>query len=223
MDAAVGLLSAGIPIARVELVDVRSLQQVNTHSQTDYAEKPTLFLEFHGNEAGLKQDMAFARELVEDEGCEAFDVETDSKKRAKLWEARHNLAYAFSHGYPHKKMILTDVCLPLTELTGAIHHALEAIEASGVDGGAQGHVGDGNFHTILMYDPEAEFEQATKVNEQIVDYALERGGTCTGEHGVGMGKRKYQKREHGPALQVMAAIKQTLDPKGILNPGKIFQ
>lgn len=223
VDAAVGLLSAGIPIARVELVDVRSLQQVNTHSQTDYAEKPTLFLEFHGNEAGLKQDMAFARELVEDEGCEAFDVETDSKKRAKLWEARHNLAYAFSHGYPHKKMILTDVCLPLTELTGAIHHALEAIEASGVDGGAQGHVGDGNFHTILMYDPEAEFEQATKVNEQIVDYALERGGTCTGEHGVGMGKRKYQKREHGPALQVMAAIKQTLDPKGILNPGKIFQ
>lgn len=224
VDAAVAMLSAGIPIARVELVDSRSIKQVNLHSETDYLEKPTLFLEFHGNEAGLKQDVGFARELVEDEDCLAFEVETDSKKRTKLWEARHNLAYAFIHGYPKKKMMLTDVCLPLTELTGSIHHAREVIEASGLDGAVLGHVGDGNFHTILMYDPEKhdELDKANEVNEKIVDYSLSRGGSCTGEHGVGIGKSKYQRREHGNALDVMKAIKHTLDPKGIFNPGKIF-
>lgn len=224
VDAAVAMLSAGIPIARVELVDARSVKQVNIHSETDYLEKPTLFLEFHGNQAGLEQDVAFAKELVNDEGCLAFQVESDSKKRAKLWEARHNLAYAFIHGFPEKKMMLTDVCLPLTELTGSIHHAREVIDASGLDGAVLGHVGDGNFHTILMFDPKDEkgLDKANEVNEQIVEYALARGGTCTGEHGVGVGKSKYQRREHGDALDVMKALKQTLDPKGILNPGKIF-
>lgn len=224
VDAAVAMLSAGIPIARVELVDARSVKQVNIHSETDYLEKPTLFLEFHGNQAGLEQDVAFAKELVNDEGCLAFQVESDSKKRAKLWEARHNLAYAFIHGFPEKKMMLTDVCLPLTELTGSIHHAREVIDASGLDGAVLGHVGDGNFHTILMFDPKDEkgLDKANEVNEQIVEYALARGGTCTGEHGVGVGKSKYQRREHGDALDVMKTLKQTLDPKGILNPGKIF-
>lgn len=222
VDGAVKLLAAEIPIARVELVDVRSLQQVNQYSQTDYPEAPTLFLEFQGNEAGLQQNMAFAREQLDDEGCRSFETESDAQKREKLWEARHHLAYAFAHRYPDKKMMITDVCVPLTELTGAIHHALQAIEASGIDGGAQGHVGDGNFHTLLMVDPQTEFDRANEVNQQIVEYALSRGGTCTGEHGVGLGKRKYQQAEHGSALQVMSAIKQTLDPKGILNPGKIF-
>lgn len=224
VDAAVAMLSAGIPIARVELVDARSVQQVNIHSETNYEEKPTLFLEFHGNEAGLQQDVQFAKELVDDESCMAFEVETDSKKRAKLWEARHHLAYAFSHGFPHKKMMLTDACLPLTELTGAIVHAREAIDRSDLDGAVLGHVGDGNFHTILMYDParEGDPRQADRLNEQIVEYALARGGSCTGEHGVGIGKRKYQRTEHGAALDVMKAIKRSMDPKGILNPGKIF-
>lgn len=224
VDAAVGMLSAGIPIARVELVDARSVRQVNLHSETDYLEKPTLFLEFHGNKAGLQQDVTFAQELVSDHECLSFDVETDSKRRTKLWEARHNLAYAFIHGFPEKRMMLTDVCLPLTELTGSILHAQEAIADSGLDGSVLGHVGDGNFHTILMYHPdkEGDLDRANQVNGKIVDYALARGGTCTGEHGVGFGKNKYQRREHGAAYDVMASIKHTLDPKGILNPGKIF-
>lgn len=224
VQAAVNLLSAGIPIARVELVDARSIKQVNQHSGTDYLEKPTLFLEFHGNEAGLTQDVAFAREIINDEGGLSFDAEKDSKRRAKLWEARHHLAYAFIHGYPKKKMMLTDVCLPLTELSGAIRYAQECMKESGLDGSVLGHVGDGNFHTILMYDPEnaEELAKANELNEKIVSYSLERGGSCTGEHGVGIGKSKYQRREHGPALDVMKAIKTTLDPKGILNPGKIF-
>lgn len=222
VNAATMMLSAGIPIARVELVDTRSIQQVNLHSDTDYDEAPTLFLEFHGNEAGLKQDMLFAEELVNDESCRSFTVESDAKERTKLWEARHQLAYAFTHGFPQKKMMLTDVCLPLTELTDAIHYALQVIRESGVDGSAQGHVGDGNFHTLLMYDPATEREKVMTVNEQIVEYALARGGTCTGEHGVGMGKKKYQRMEHGAALDIMKAVKQTFDPKCILNPGKIF-
>lgn len=224
VDAAVGILSAGIPVARVELVDGRSIKQVNIHSETNYPETPTLFLEFHGNEAGLAQDVEFAKEIVTQENCTQFEYVTDSLGRAKLWEARHNLAYAFVHGFPKKKMILTDVCLPLSELTGAITHARKIIDESGLDGAVLGHVGDGNFHSLIMFDPNhnEDYIKANQINEEIVKYALTRGGTCTGEHGIGMGKSKYLPEEHGTALNVMKLIKQQLDPTGILNPGKLF-
>ncbi|WP_018132998.1 FAD-binding oxidoreductase [Effusibacillus pohliae] len=224
VDAAVSIISAGIPVARIELVDARSIRQVNRHSKTDYAEAPTLFLEFHGNEAGLQKDVEAARELAIDEGCSGFEFETDSKARAQLWEARHTLAYAFIHGFPGKKMMVTDVCVPLTELTGAVEHARRILDESGIAGGVLGHIGDGNYHVLLMIDPNdpEDLKRAEAINESIVEYALSRGGTCTGEHGVGVGKVKYQRREHGDALDVMAAVKQVLDPHGILNPGKIF-
>lgn len=224
IDAVVSILTAGIPIARVEFVDQQSIKQVNAYSGTDYPEAPTLFLEFHGNQAGLEADAAFTREMVEDHGCQDFHFETDSKARAKLWEARHNLAYAYIHGYPGKKLMTTDVCVPISELAGAIEYTRQAIEESGLTGGILGHVGDGNYHVALMIDVDdpAEMAKAHQLNEQIVHYALERGGTCTGEHGVGIGKSKYLPREHGTSLEVMKAIKQTLDPLGILNPGKIF-
>ncbi|MDF2683365.1 MAG: 2-hydroxy-acid oxidase, partial [Brevibacillus sp.] len=147
VDGAMSLLAAGIAIARVELVDSASIRQVNLHSETDYLEQPTLFLEFHGNEAGLAHDVSFAQELLQENDCVDFLVETDSKKRAKLWEARHNLAYAFKHGYPGKEMMLTDVCLPLSELTEAVVYTREVIDQSGLAGGVLGHVGDGNFHS----------------------------------------------------------------------------
>lgn len=224
VSAAVGILSAGIPVARVELVDGRSIKQVNIHSETNYQETPTLFLEFHGNEAGLKQDVEFAKDIVESEDCLHFDFETDSLGHAKLWKARHDLAYAFLHGFPKKKMMTTDVCLPLSELTGAILHARKLLDESVLDGAVLGHVGDGNFHSLVMYDRnnEDEVSAANQINEKIVKHALSRGGTCTGEHGVGLGKRKYLPEEHGTTLNVMKLIKQQLDPKGILNPGKIF-
>ncbi|MBU8905127.1 FAD-binding protein [Desertibacillus haloalkaliphilus] len=224
VDAVVGILSAGIPIARVELVDARSIKQVNQHSQTAYAEQPTLFLEFHGNESGLKQDVEFTKDIVLDLGCEDIAFELDSKARHQLWEARHNLAYAFIHGFPGKKLMVTDVSLPLSELSEAIIHAREAIENIGLDGAIVGHVGDGNFHVLLMVDvdePE-DVKKAKQLNAEIVDDALDRSGTCTGEHGVGVGKAIYQRREHQEAYDVMQTIKQALDPKGILNPGKIF-
>ncbi|MFC7392814.1 FAD-binding oxidoreductase [Scopulibacillus cellulosilyticus] len=224
VNGAVSLLSAGISIARVELVDEESIEQVNKHSETDYPIRPTLFLEFHGNEQGVKQDIGFTKELLDANSCEELIFETDSLKRSKLWEARHNLAYAFIHGFPDKKMMITDVCLPVSKLSEAIVYSRKVIDESGLYGSALGHVGDGNFHTNLMYDkndPE-EVEKANNVNRKIVEYALERGGTCTGEHGIGLGKIKYLKKEHADTIPLMQMIKNQFDPNNILNPGKVL-
>ncbi len=223
VEAVVAILQAGIPIARIELVDEPSIEQVNKHSKTNYPVKPTLFLEFHGNEQGLKQDVSFMREIVQDFQCSEIHFETETAERNKLWDARHNLAYAYIHGHPGRKLMVTDVCLPITELAGAIRHAREALTRLDLPGGIVGHVGDGNYHVLLMIKPDdpVEMEKTNQLNEEIVQYALKRGGTCTGEHGVGIGKQKYQKQEHGDALRVMEKIKQVLDPKNILNPNKL--
>jgi D-lactate dehydrogenase (cytochrome) len=223
VQTAVSVLSAGIPVARMELVDARSIRQLNQFSQTDYPEAPTLFFEFHGNHEGLQKDAAFTRELAEAEGSRDFLFETDSKARATLWEARHNLAYAFIHGTPGKKQMVTDVCVPLSRLAESVENARRFIDDSSLDGGIVGHIGDGNFHALLMLDPSnpQEVAEADRIHANLVEHALNCGGTCTGEHGVGIGKKKYQAREHGPAYEVMKEIKQLLDPKGILNPGKI--
>ena len=223
VEAVVSILQAGIPIARVELVDEPSMKQVNLHSKTAYKEQPTLFLEFHGNEAGLRQDVEFMKDIVTGHNCEAIEFENDNTARNQLWEARHNLAYAYVHGHPGKKLMVTDVCLPISELAGAIAHAREALNLLALTGGIVGHVGDGNFHVLLMIDMSnaAEIKKADEFNELIVMHALGRGGTCTGEHGVGIGKQKYQEKEHGKALLVMEKIKQALDPEALLNPNKI--
>lgn len=222
VEAVVSILQAGIPIARVELVDEQSMRQVNDYNETAYLEKPTLFLEFHGNEAGLKQDVEFMEEIVQGHACEEIAFETDTAARNQLWEARHTLAYAYIHGYPGKKMMVTDVCLPISELAGAVGHARENLQSLGLPGGIVGHVGDGNFHALIMMNMEDtdEVARAQEFNGRIVEYALERGGTCTGEHGVGLGKQKYQQQEHGAALDVMEKIKRALDPHNLLNPGK---
>ncbi|MGE6613372.1 FAD-binding oxidoreductase [Peribacillus sp. NPDC076916] len=224
VEAVVSILQSGVPIARVELVDEPSMKQVNHYSDTSYNEAPTLFLEFHGNEAGLKQDVDFTKEIVAEHHCLDIEFEADNAARNRLWEARHNLAYAYIHGYPRKKLMVTDVCLPISELSGAIQHAREAVDILGLTGGIVGHVGDGNYHVLLMIDNKnlEEIKRAEQLNEQIVLYALERNGTCTGEHGVGVGKQKYQKKEHGNSLFVMEKIKVALDPDNLLNPSKIF-
>ncbi|MED3561944.1 FAD-binding oxidoreductase [Bacillus xiapuensis] len=218
------IMAAGIQMARIELVDARSIQQVNLYNHTDYPVKPTLFMEFHGNEGGLEYDADFAEKIAKDHGCDEFLFETDSKARAQLWEVRHNLAYAFVHKSPGKKMMVTDVCVPMSELGGAIHDARAAIDRIGLDGALLGHVGDGNYHSIVMIDVNdpGEMKKAAELNAHLVNYALSRGGSCTGEHGVGVGKTKYQHQEHGESLDVMKAIKLVLDPKKIMNPGKIF-
>lgn len=225
VEGVVSILQAAIPIARVELVDEPSMKQVNLYSQTAYEEQPTLFLEFEGNEAGLRQDVEFMKEIVAAHNCKNIEFEMDNAARNQLWEARHNLAYAYVHGHPGKKLMVTDVCLPISELAGAIEHAREVLDMLALTGGVVGHVGDGNFHVLLMIDMNdpKEIKKADELNELIVMYALERGGTCTGEHGVGIGKQKYQEKEHGKALLVMEKIKQALDPDTLFNPNKILK
>ncbi len=224
IESVVSILHAGIPIARVELVDEASMRQVNIHQETTYEEKPTLFLEFHGNEAGLQQDVEFLTDIVNDHQCNKIEFEKDTAARNQLWAARHSMAYAYMHGYPGKHMVHTDVCVPISELANAVLFAREKLNEAGLPAGIVGHVGDGNFHTLFMVDMDnaEQVAQVNDLNEQIVMYALEHGGTCTGEHGVGIGKRKYQSIEHKAALIMMKSIKDTVDPNNIMNPGKIF-
>ncbi|WP_339199408.1 FAD-linked oxidase C-terminal domain-containing protein [Solibacillus sp. FSL R5-0449] len=224
VDAVVSLKQAGIPIARMELVDKQSIEKVNSASGTNFPETPTLFLEFHGNEAGLQSDVVFATELLNDNGCIELAFEQDERARNHLWELRHNMAYTYIHSAPGKKLMSTDVVVPINSLPDAIQNSREKIESMQIDAGIVGHVGDGNYHILLMVDMDSkeEIARAKELNEHVVEYALSLGGTCTGEHGVGYGKKKYQQQEHGLAYMWMKEIKRAFDPNNILNPGKIF-
>lgn len=223
-EAAASVISSGIAIGRIELVDAGTIHAVNVFKETEYEEEATLFLEFTGTETSVKHDIDMVQELCEDEGCASFVFETEGTARAKLWEARHSTAMALMAMSPGLKHMSTDVCVPISQLPGALKHARETIDKYGVEGVILGHVGDGNYHAGFMVAPDDEEDMARlyAINEEIVDYALARNGTCTGEHGVGLGKMKYLEREHGTeAVALMRTIKATLDPKNILNPGKV--
>ncbi|MDQ0189507.1 FAD-binding protein [Alicyclobacillus cycloheptanicus] len=223
-NAAVALITAGIPITRVELVDAPFIEAVNAFKQTHYAEVPTLFLEFSGSRESVEADSRMAQEILSDEGCRDLQFESDEHARNQLWEARHSSAYAFQHQHPGCGLLSTDVCVPLSELPGAITNAKRLIDEMKIPGAIVGHVGDGNFHVSVAVDPaDADaLRRIEQFNEQLVFHALRVGGTCTGEHGVGLGKRKYQEAEHGSSIQMMRGIKEFLDPGHILNPGKLI-
>jgi D-lactate dehydrogenase (cytochrome) len=219
--AAVAVIRAGVPVGRVELVDARTIRAVNAYKGTAYAVSPTLFLEFAGTRASVDQDLATARSLC---GEGTFDFEEDEAARERLWEARHEAALAIGELNPDKRPMTTDVCVPISELPGALEAARRTIEAHGLDGAILGHVGDGNYHAVFPVDPDdgEDLERAGRVSAEIVAYALARGGTCTGEHGVGSGKIGYLLDEHGDSVPFMRGIKSLADPNGVLNPGKIF-
>jgi D-lactate dehydrogenase (cytochrome) len=222
--AAMAMIRSGMPIGRVELVDRRTVEAVNAYKKTDYPEAPTLFLEFSGGEKSVEEDVEKARAVAGDEGCEYFDFEADEEGRERLWEARHEAGIALDEIYADKGLMTTDVCVPVSELTDALLDTRRAIDARDLDGAVFGHVGDGNYHAVFPVDPndEEDLERAEEVNAEIVAYALQRGGTCTGEHGIGSGKTGYLEKEHGDSLPFMRKIKQLADPNGILNPGKVF-
>jgi D-lactate dehydrogenase (cytochrome) len=222
--AAVAMIRTGMDVGRVELVDARTIGAVNAYKHTDYTVAPTLFLEFSGSKAGVEDDVAAARETSAVEGCSLLEVEADEAAREKLWEARHDAALAIRDLYPGMGMMSTDVCVPISDLPGALRHARDTIESRGLEGAILGHVGDGNYHAVFPVDPRdgADQKRAETVNAEIVDYALQRGGTCTGEHGIGAGKTAYLQKEHGDSLPFMREIKRIADPNGIMNPGKIF-
>lgn len=221
---AVAVIRSGMQIGRVELVDARSIEAVNAYKETDYAVAPTLFFEFSGSEASVEKDVAVVRDLARAEDCASFEFEADAAGREKLWEARHDAALAIRDLYPGMGIMGTDVCVPISDLPGALRHARETIQNRGLEGVILGHVGDGNYHAVFPVDTDDEADQkrAEEVNAEIVDYALARGGTCTGEHGIGLGKIGYLEKEHGDSVAFMKGIKKLADPNGIMNPGKIF-
>ena len=222
--AAVALVGAGVTVTRVELLDAATVHAVNAFKQTSYDEAPSLFLELSGSQPGVEGDLAATRDIVAWEGCTAFAFEREPDARARLWEARHHVLFALLHGSPGKLHLSTDVCVPVSELPAAIRHARSLADELRLDAALIAHAGDGNYHVLFMLDPDdpTELQAAKRLNAEIVEWALARGGTCTGEHGIGIGKIGYLEREHGDLLPVMRGIKRVLDPRGILNPGKIL-
>ena len=222
--AAVAMIRSGMQIGRVELVDARTVEAVNAYKGTIYAVSPTLFLEFSGTETAVERDVEAARALSQAEGAKSFEFEEDEAERERLWEARHEAALAIKELNPDKKPMTTDVCVPISDLPEALREARKTIESRGLDGAILGHVGDGNYHAVFPVDPDdaEDLERAERVNSEIVAYALARGGTCTGEHGIGFGKAGHLREEHGDSLPFMRKIKGLADPNNVLNPGKIF-
>lgn len=223
-EAAYAVLASDTAVTRMELVDAASIQTVNEYGDYDFPIEHSLFFEFGGTKEAVEAQVTSVKALMEDIGGENWSLATTTKERNDLWRARHEMAYAYSH-QQGKRYYITDVCVPISQLPLVVHYARELMEEVGIDGGILGHVGDGNFHTFLLFkkDDENERKRALQVNERLALKAIEVGGTCTGEHGVGLGKRKFQRKEHGDAVDVMVSMKQLLDPKNILNPGKIFE
>lgn len=223
-EAAALVLQSGINIGRIELVDALTIEAVNSYVGTDYEAKPTLFLEFHGNRSATEDDYMMTKELMEDSGALSFKAEADSLKRAQLWEARHQAATAIMSRQPGKLLVVTDVCVPISKLAECIHQTRVLAKKYQIDAAILGHVGDGNFHAAFGVDPKDGDEMARfqEMNREIVELAFKYGGTCSGEHGIGIGKREYLKEQYKEALPFMKMIKESFDPNNIFNPGKIF-
>ena len=227
VNSVIEVLQMGIPVARIELLDEVQMAACIAFSKLEgYQPVPTLFLEFHGSEAGVQEQAELVEGITAGHGAAGFAWATDAEQRNKLWKARHDGYWAAIASKPGSRGIATDVCVPISRLAEALLGAKEDIVASGFSAPIVGHVGDGNFHTVILLedDSQATLEAAWELDRKIVHRALALGGTCSGEHGVGLGKREFLEKEHGPeALAVMRSIKVALDPKGILNPGKIFR
>ncbi len=221
--AAATLIGVGVPVTRCELLDATTIAALNAFSGTSFPESPYLFVEFGGSEAGIAGDLVTTREVAEDEGATAFESESDPTARAQMWSARHNSLMASLALAPGSKAMTTDVAVPVSELAAAIEHARRALDESGLRGGIVGHVGDGNFHVGFLLDPDdaGSIAQADALNAAVVTDALARGGTCTGEHGIGYGKLAYLEQQHGDLVPLFRGIKQLFDPRGTLNPGKV--
>lgn len=221
------VMQTGIPVARIELLDDDMMAAAIAFSKlAGYAAKTTLFLEFHGTEAAVREQAEAVEAITAGHGASGFQWATDPAARAKLWQARHDSYWAGIASRPGWKALTTDVCVPISRLAEALVGAKQEATALGHPTCIVGHVGDGNFHQMVLYDPKDPqgLQRAWDMDRRIVERGLALGGTCSGEHGIGLGKREFLEREHGgEALAVMRSLKTALDPKGILNPGKIFR
>ena len=225
VNTTISTIQMGIPVARIELLDEVQVDAINRYADFDYALKPTLFFEFHGTEAWVKEQAEMVKEISTEEGGSDFQWSTREQEKQKLWEARHNAYYAALAMRPGSKGWATDVCVPISRLADCILETRSDIEESGLVVPLVGHVGDGNFHLLFLIDPENEEEELKRyqpLNDRLVERALRMGGTCTGEHGIGSGKIKYMEAEHGDSLDLMRQIKQAFDPDNLMNPGKML-
>ena len=214
----------GLDVSAIELLDAATMHATNQQQNLSMLETPTLFVEFHGNETGIADQIEFLREVCEDNDCVGFQIATGSQERERLWTARKEAHDSIKFSHPGCVMIAGDVCLPVSKFGGMIQFIDELRERTGLTIYAFGHAGDGNVHTeAIAYREDSEgFSRALEATAEIVEHALARGGTVAGEHGIGALKRQFMRSEHGASLDVMLAIKNLLDPHGILNPGKIF-
>ena len=224
VDCCILTIQSGIPVARVELLDDVQMDACIRYSKLAYEAAPTLFFEFHGTVASVREQAEAVQRIASDFGGSGFRWADKAEDRNALWQARHDALYAALALRPGAVAWSTDVCVPISRLAECIARTRKDIAASDLPAPIVGHVGDGNFHVIFLIDPDepAEMDEAKRLNERMVLRAIEMEGTCTGEHGIGVGKRAYLAAEHGEGVDVMRRIKQALDPDKLMNPGKIF-
>jgi D-lactate dehydrogenase (cytochrome) len=225
VNAVIQTIQLGVPVARIELLDALCLTAINRHSKTTLTEAPTLFFEFHGSPSGVEEQASTVQEIAAEHGGHEFEWATRPEDRTRLWQARHDTYYACLGLKPGARALTTDVCVPISRLSECIAETLKDLDATGMPAPLVGHVGDGNFHMLLLADPdnEDEMQRAHDFAARLAQRAITMDGTCTGEHGIGIGKQDYMAIEHGPAaVELMRKIKQAIDPDNIMNPGKIL-
>ncbi len=215
----------GLSLARIELLDALQIKAVNAYSKLGLPCKPTLFVEFHGTEAGLAEQVKLFEQIALENGGIGFETAADEDARRRLWKARHDAYWATKAAWPGRQILATDVCVPISRLAECIAETEADIARLGLISPIVGHVGDGNFHATPVIDPQdaGERRRLEEFLERLAARAIMMEGTCTGEHGIGQGKMRYLEKEFGPAgLAMMRAVKTALDPKGLLNPGKLI-
>jgi D-lactate dehydrogenase (cytochrome) len=216
-------LQAGIPIARCEALCATTMKAINAYSKTNYPERPALFLEFHGTAAGVREQAELVQEIAREHGGQGFEWATRAEDRNRLWAARHMAYFAGLQLLPGARAVSTDVCVPISRLAECMAETGVDIARASMPIPMFGHVGDGNFHCMILISPDDPnaLAEAKAFNDRLVDRALSMEGTCTGEHGIGSGKIKSLKKEHGDAVDLMVALKRTFDPDNLMNPGKV--
>ena len=225
VNTTIAIIQLGVPIARCELLDGNTVRMVNQHSKLGLADGPMMLMEFHGSPAGVQEQIATVQEIVNDNHGHGFEWADTPEERTRLWTARHNAYFAGIQSRPGCRCITTDTCVPISKLADALLDSVDEANTAGIPYFMVGHVGDGNFHMGYLIDPNSTHERDTaeQLNAKLVARALRLGGTCTGEHGVGLHKMEFLVHEAGAgAVAMMRAIKQALDPNDILTPGKIF-
>jgi len=224
-DTVIQTLQSGIPIARSELLCATTMAALNRHNKTSHREMPTLLLEFHGTAASVIEQAEMVQEIARENGGLDFQWATKPEERTRLWEARHHAYFACLQLKPGSRALSTDVCVPISRLAECIVETTKDIERASMPVPLFGHVGDGNFHLVILIDPasKSDLEEAKALNLRLVRRALAMEGTCTGEHGIGIGKQPYLVEELGEAVELMKDLKRTFDPENLLNPGKVLQ